>query len=261
MTAAPRQSLIQSLRNNFLTGLVVVAPIGITLYLTWTVVDYVDGTVLPQILPLIPEAYHPDHLLPFSLPGLGLLVFVAFLTFVGSLAKNFFGRELIRVGEGWVERMPVVRSIYNAVKQIAETVFAESGASFKTACLVEYPRKGIWSIAFIATEAKGEVSRRAGEAAGDEMLSVFLPSTPNPTTGFLLFVPRKDVIPLTMSVEEAAKLVISAGLISPPEHVAPQPDRPAPAPLETVVSETRARLPEPPPRPAGARPYSRRFAP
>lgn len=207
-------SFLTRLRNNFLTGLVVVAPIGITVYLTWFIVDFVDSTVLPAVLPLVPAEYQPDQILPFSLPGLGVLIFVVFVVFIGGLAKNFFGREILRVGEGWVDRMPVVRSIYNALKQIAETIFAQSGASFDRACLVQYPRRGVWSIAFIATDTKGEVKARA--APNEEMISVFLPTTPNPTSGFLLFVPAKDVHVLDMTVEEAAKLIISAGLITPP---------------------------------------------
>ena len=128
----PRSPLFQRIRNNFLAGLIVVAPIGLTFYLTYTFVYFVDSTVLP----LLPQAYSPENLLPFSLPGLGVLVFVAFVAFVGGLAKNFLGREVLRVGEGWVDRMPVVRSIYNAIKQITETIFAESGANFDRACLV-----------------------------------------------------------------------------------------------------------------------------
>lgn len=256
MISSVNATLFQRLRTNFLTGLIVVAPIGITLYLTWTLVDYVDSTVLPQVLPLIPEAYHPDKLLPFSLPGLGLLVFVLFVTFIGGFTRNFFGREIIRIGEGWVDRMPVVRSIYNALKQIAETIFAQSGASFDRACLVEYPRRGIWAIAFIATKTKGEVRRKAlGE---DEMLSVFLPTTPNPTSGFLLFVPTADVIILDMTVEEAAKLIISAGLITPPG----QDGLDEPITLDAAAAARIARPAEIAPaqkRLAGARPFSGRF--
>lgn len=212
-----RASLLQRLRNNFLTGIVVVAPVGITAYLTWTIVDYVDRQVLPQVIPLLPEAYRPENLLPFSLPGLGLVVFGLFLIAIGSLTKNFFGREILRLAEGWVDRMPVVRSIYNGLKQIAETIFTQSQNSFEKACLVEYPRRGIWAVAFVSTEARGEVREKtAGTDPDDTMLSVFLPTTPNPTSGFLLFVPKKDVVILDMTVEEAAKLVISAGLVAPP---------------------------------------------
>ena len=220
-----RASLLQRFRNNLLTGIVVVAPFAITLYLTWTVVDYVDAQVLPQVLPLIPEAYRPENLLPFYLPGLGLLVFLLFLVAVGSFTKNFFGREILRIGENWVERMPVVRSIYNALKQIAETIFTQSQNSFEKACLVEYPRRGIWAVAFVSTSTKGEIIQKAH--GGGEMMSVFLPTTPNPTSGFLLFVPKEDVVFLDMSVEDAAKLVISAGLVTPPEAVAKNGAAPA----------------------------------
>ncbi|MEO1292521.1 MAG: DUF502 domain-containing protein [Pseudomonadota bacterium] len=208
-----RSSLLQRLRNNFLTGIVVIAPIGITVYLTWAVVEYVDRQVLPQVLPLLPQQLQPEEFLPFSLPGMGLVFFILFAIAVGSMTKNFFGRELLRIGERWVDRMPVIRSLYNALKQIAETIFTQSKSSFEKACLVEYPRRGTWAIAFVSTTAKGEV--RTKTENGSEMLSVFLPTTPNPTSGFLLFVERDDVIMLDMTVEEAAKMVISAGLVAP----------------------------------------------
>lgn len=206
----PKSPLFQRLRNNFLAGLIVVAPIGLTFYLTYAFVYFVDSTVLP----LLPSAYSPESLLPFSLPGLGVVVFVAFVTFIGGIAKNFLGREVLRVGEGWVDRMPVVRSVYNALKQITETIFSQNSANFDRACLVEYPRRGAWSIAFVAVETRGEVKDKA--SPDEKMMSVFLPTTPNPTSGFLLFVPQCDVIILDMSIEEAAKLIISAGLITPP---------------------------------------------
>ncbi|MEO1329269.1 MAG: DUF502 domain-containing protein [Pseudomonadota bacterium] len=207
---APRVGFFQRMRNNFLTGIVVSAPFAITLYLTWTLIDYVDG----RVLPLIPAPYRPDQWLPFAAPGLGLIVLALFLIIVGSLTKNFFGRELVRISERWVDQMPVIRSVYNALKQIAETIFTQSSNSFERACLVEYPRKGIWAVAFVSTHSKGEVPQKARD--GQSMMSVFLPTTPNPTSGFLLFVPEEDVILLDMSVEEAAKLVISAGLVVPP---------------------------------------------
>ena len=132
---------------------------------------------------------------------------------MGFIAKGIIGRSLIRFAESLVERTPVVRSIYSGIKQISETIFAQSETSFETACLIEYPRKGIWAIGFISTGAKGEIAAKSG---GDgEMMSVFLPTTPNPTSGFLLFVPKTDVIELDMSVEDSAKLVISAGLVYP----------------------------------------------
>ena len=199
------RSTIAALRTNFLTGLVVVAPIVITIYLTWTIINFVDA----QVVPLVPEPLRVD----IGLPGFGVVIFLVFTTAVGYFTKNLFGRQLIRIGESWVDRMPIVRSIYNALKQIVETILSQSSASFQHACLVEYPRRGIWAIAFVSTATKGEIMNKVG---GDGMMSVFLPTTPNPTSGFLLFVPTEDVVLLDMTVEEAAKLVISAGLVTPP---------------------------------------------
>ena len=143
-----------------------------------------------------------------------MVFFLLFTVFVGWIAKGLIGRSMINYAENLVLRMPVVRSIYSGVKQIAETVFAQSDRSFEEACLIEYPRKGIWAIGFVSTTAKGEINRRGGDEE-EQLLSVFVPTTPNPTSGFLLFFPEKDVIKLDMSVEDAAKLVISAGLVYP----------------------------------------------
>ena len=184
------------LRRYFLTGLIVVAPLVITAYLTWSFVLWVDGWVKPYL----PATYNPDTYLPFSLPGYGLLVALVALTMVGFLTANLVGRTIIGFGESLLDRMPLVRVVYKGLKQIFETVLAEQSNSFKQAALIEYPRKGLWSIVFIATETKGEVDHKL---PGEDTISVFLPTTPNPTSGFLLFVPRKDIILLEMSVEEA----------------------------------------------------------
>lgn len=197
------------LRNYFLTGLVITGPIGITLWLTWTFINWVDGLVTP----LVPRVYHPETYLPFSIPGFGLIVAAVLLTMIGFLAANFAGRSLISFGESVVARMPLVRNLYSGLKQIFETILDERGNTFTKAALIQYPRQGLWAIAFISTETKGEVAKRLAEKSG--MMSVFLPTTPNPTSGFLLFVPKADVIELSMSVEDAAKLVISAGLVNP----------------------------------------------
>ncbi len=222
-----RFSLLGGLRNNFLAGVVVIAPIGLTVWLIWTVVGWVDGWVLP----FVPEAYKPEALInrwfggegedmiALNPRGVGVIFFLVFTVLVGWIAKGLVGRSFIRWGESLVGRMPVVRSIYNGVKQIAETVFAQTETSFDKACLIQYPRPGVWAIAFVSTTAKGEVLRKLG--AQDEILTVFMPTTPNPTSGFLLFLPRKDVIELDMSVEDAAKLVISAGLVYPADRAAP----------------------------------------
>ncbi|MBG6164099.1 putative membrane protein [Labrenzia sp. EL_195] len=197
------------LRNYFLTGLVITGPIGITLWLTWTFIKWVDGWVKP----FVPKVYNPETYLPFPVPGFGLIVAIFVLTIVGFLAANFLGRSMISFGEGVVGRMPLVRNIYSGLKQIFETVLDERGNSFTKAALVQYPRKGLWAIVFISTETKGEVAKRLKDTA--KTVSVFLPTTPNPTSGFLLFVPKEDIIELSMGVEDAAKLVISAGLVSP----------------------------------------------
>ncbi|TCO69728.1 DUF502 domain-containing protein [Rhodovulum euryhalinum] len=218
------RSLLARIRNNFLAGLVVIAPVGLTVWLIWTVTGWIDGFVLP----LVPSKFQPEQYIGIDIRGLGVIFFLLFTLVVGWLAKGLIGRSFIAWGERLVGRMPVVRSIYNGLKQIAETVFAQSGTSFDRACLVEYPRKGVWAIAFVSTRTKGEVNRRIPR--DEQMLSVFLPTTPNPTSGFLLFVPQSDVIELEMTVEEAAKLIISAGLVSPDERAIP-----APGPLPDVA--------------------------
>ncbi|MEL6449760.1 MAG: DUF502 domain-containing protein [Pseudomonadota bacterium] len=228
-----RPGLFSRLRASFLTGIVVIAPVGLTIWLIWTVIGWVDGFVWP----LVPTAWQPDSIVNYwignprfvedptgvrvpnpdwirvNVRGVGVIVFLLFTIFVGWIAKGYIGRSLIRWAESLVERTPVVRSIYSGIKQISETVFAQSERSFEKACLIEYPRKGIWAIGFISTMARGEVSERAGNTGA--LLSVFVPTTPNPTSGFLLFFPAEDVIELDMSVEDAAKLVISAGLVYP----------------------------------------------
>lgn len=190
--------------------MIVVAPVFLTFYLIWWFVGLIDSWVLP----LVPEAYQPQPYLGINVKGYGVIVFLIFTVFVGAIAKGFIGRSILHRAERIVDRMPVVRSIYNGLKQIAETILSQSNSSFEKACLVEYPRKGIWAVAFVSTNTKGEV---LDKLPGDEpFLSVFLPTTPNPTSGFLLFLPKADVIILDLDVETAAKLVISAGLISPP---------------------------------------------
>lgn len=204
-----RPGLLGSLRANFLTGLVVIVPVGVTAWLVWTVVGWVDAFVLP----LVPARFLPEQYIGINLRGIGVIFFFLFTIVIGWIAKGLIGRTLIGWAERQVDRMPVVRTIYNGLKQIAETVFSQKETSFDRACLVEYPRRGIWAIAFISTNAKGEID--AQTPRDETYLSVFLPTTPNPTSGFLLFVPQSDVIELSMAIEDAAKLVISAGLVYP----------------------------------------------
>jgi uncharacterized membrane protein len=224
----PRRPILTALRNNFIAGLVVIAPIGLTLWLIWTVVGWVDSFVWP----FVPDAYQPEELvnrlmgrvpmdanwIEVNVRGIGVVIFLIFTMLVGWMGKGLIGRSFLRWGESLVARVPVMRSIYNAVKQIAETVFAQSDTSFDKACLIEYPRKGIWAIGFISTSTKGEVLTKANTGP---MISVFVPTTPNPTSGFLLLFPTKDVIELDMTVEDAAKFVISAGLVYPGEKDMP----------------------------------------
>ena len=221
-----RGTLVGSLRASFLTGLVVIAPIGLTVWLVWTVMGWVDAFVLP----MVPGRFQPERYIGINLRGVGVIFFFVFTLFIGWVAKGFIGRSLIRWAESIVQGLPVVRSVYNGLKQIAETVFNTSDTSFDRACLVEYPRKGIWAVAFISTGAKGEIDRSI--PVGEPKLSVFLPTTPNPTSGFLLFVPRSEVIELDMSIEDAAKLIISAGLVYP--HEPDEPGRRPHVPPETI---------------------------
>ncbi len=204
-----RRGLLNRLRNYLLTGIIVAAPLTITVYLTASMINWVDNRVKPWI----PPRWNPESYLPFPLPGIGVVIAVIVLILLGFFTANIFGRTIIAIGEAILNRMPLIRNVYAALKQIFETALSERSRTFRTAGLVEYPRRGLWAIVFIATDATGEISHRLPHE--DDAISVFLPTTPNPTSGFLLFVPRKDVLVLDMSVEDAAKLVISAGLITP----------------------------------------------
>ncbi|SCA54810.1 conserved hypothetical protein [Candidatus Terasakiella magnetica] len=197
------------LRAYFLTGILVTAPISITILLAWLFIDFVDE----KVTPLIPLDYNPETYLPFSLPGLGLLIVIIMLTVVGMLTAGFIGKLLVRLSEGIMARMPVISGIYSATKQIFETVLAQKSQAFREAVMIEYPRRGIWAIGFITGTTKGEVQNLTEESC----VNIFLPTTPNPTSGFLLFVPKKDLIPLNMSVEQAVKMVISGGIVTPPD--------------------------------------------
>jgi uncharacterized membrane protein len=196
------------LRNYFLTGVIVAGPLAVTAYIVWWIITTVDGMVKP----LVPSAYLPDNYLPFRVPGYGLVVAFVGLTLLGFLTANLVGRSLLRLGEVVLNRMPLVRGVYKTFKQIFETIFSQSGTSFRKVGLVQYPAKGMWSIVFISSEPSAEVATRL---PGADYISVFLPCTPNPTTGFYFFLPRDEVIELPIPVEEGAKLIMSAGLIQP----------------------------------------------
>jgi len=228
-----RPGLLTRLRAYFLTGVIVTAPISITIFLVWQFISFVDS----QVGSLVPERYNPETYLPFSLPGLGLLVMLAFLTVVGMLTAGLAGRGLVRMGERLLSRMPVVRSVYGTLKQIFETVLAQSSRSFREVVLIEYPRRGIGAIGFVTGPTRGEVQARAD----DELVNVFLPTTPNPTSGFLLFVPKKDLIHLDMTIEEGIKLVISGGIVAPPRDGEPPTAKAAAPPVEPAGLRIAAR--------------------
>lgn len=203
----PKRSFWLRLRNYFITGIIVVAPISLTIYLISLIINLIDD----KILPLFPERYNPETYLPFAVPGIGVLVFVLVLTLVGWLTTGLVGRTIVRVGENLLDRMPVVRSIYSALKQIFETVFSQNSRAFRDVVLIPYPREGCWALGFATGTTRGEVQ----DVIQDEVVNVFLPTTPNPTSGFLLFLPKRDVIFLEMTVEQGIKLVISGGVVTP----------------------------------------------
>lgn len=205
-----RGSLGSRLRTYFLAGILVTAPITITLYAAWIFVDFVDG----KVTPLIPVQYNPSTYLPFDIPGLGLLVVAVVLILIGWLTAGFLGRLVLRISERILRRMPIISGVYGAIKQIFETVLKKQSKAFREAVLVEYPRRGMWAIAFITGRTEGEVQNLTEE----EVINVFLPTTPNPTSGFLLFIPKKDLIHLSMAVDEAIKMVISGGIVTPPDR-------------------------------------------
>lgn len=207
---AHRSGTLPRLRNYFLTGLVIAAPLFLTVYITRTFVEWIDGMVVP----LIPTAYRFDQRLPFAVPGFGLLVALVFITILGFLTANFIGRRLLQVGESLLGRMPIIRNVYGGLKQVIETVVSRPNA-FKQVGMIEYPRPGTWSIVFLAAEASGRIGEIVTGGPDDDAVSVFLPTSPNPTNGFLFFVKRSELVIIDMTVEDALKMIISAGLLSP----------------------------------------------
>jgi len=216
------------LRGYFLTGLIVVGPVAITIYVVWWFINLVDAWVKP----LIPKAYLPETYLPFNVPGVGLIVGIFGLMVIGALTANLFGRTIVSYGEMMLDRMPVVRGVYRLLKQIFTTIFSKSGSSFKRVGVIEFPRKGLFALVFVSGEPPAEVKDKIGN--GEALMTVFMPNAPNPTTGFVIFMPAKDVTLLDMPIEDGAKMVISAGL------VAPQQDT-----LKTLAEEARAKKPLP----------------
>jgi uncharacterized membrane protein len=198
------------LRNYFLTGLVVVGPVTITLYIAWYFINIIDAWVKPYI----PKIYNPESYVPFPIPGVGLVFAIIGLTMIGALTANLIGRSLISAGEVMLGRTPIVRNVYQGLKQIFESVVTASAPnqSFQKVALMEFPSKGIWSIVFITGDAAEQI---AAEVPGQDLISVFMPTGMLPPSGFVCFVPRKDVMPVKMTVEDAAKIIISAGMVNP----------------------------------------------
>ena len=197
------------IRTYFLTGLIVAGPVAITIWLVWSFVTWVDDLVRP----FIPIAYRPETYLPIKVPGFGLIIAFVALTTLGFLTANLVGRTFVEIGETILERVPIVRPIYRGLKQVFETLFSKSGSSFRTVGLVEFPAPGMWSLVFLSTPPGADLS--ATLPSREEYVSAFMPCTPNPTTGFFFYVLRRDVIELGISVEDAAKLLMSAGMIQP----------------------------------------------
>jgi len=208
MVVAPHAGPAARIRNYFLTGLVVAGPVLVTAYLTWSFITWVDDLVRP----FIPPIYRPETYLPWPIPGTGLVVAFFVLTLLGFLTANLVGRTLVGWGEGLLNRMPIVRPVYKTMKQIFETLFSKTGSSFRQVALVEFPSPGMWSLVFVSQAPNSEIAAKLPQT---EHVSAFMPCTPNPTTGFFFYVPRKDLIVLDISVENAMTLLISAGMVQP----------------------------------------------
>ena len=204
-------SLFARFRRYFLAGILVTSPILITAYVTWMIITFIDT----QVAGILPESMDFTKKLPRQIPGLGLIISIIAITFIGALTPGFIGRTLLKTGERVLDKMPVVRSIYGAIKQIMETVMSTNSESFREVVLVEYPRKDIWVIGFVTGETKGEVQTLNKH----KLINVFIPTTPNPTSGFLLFLPKKDLIYMEMKVEDAVKMVISGGIVTPKNNI------------------------------------------
>jgi uncharacterized membrane protein len=205
--SAFQMSLGARLRTYFFAGVLITAPVSLTIYLAWLFITFVDE----RVFSLLPPEYNPETYFRFSIPGIGLLLALVGLTLIGALTAGILGRAINQLFEGILNRLPVIRSLYGAIKQIMETVLANKSSAFRECVLIEYPRKGIWTLGFITGTSKGEVQDKTAE----EVINVFVPTTPNPTSGFLLFVPAQDIIRLKMPIEDGLKLVVSGGIVTP----------------------------------------------
>ena len=207
----PLKNLLTKIRSYFFTGVLVTAPVVITFWIVISLVNIFDGLVTP----LIPQKYNPNSYLPRDIPGIGLIVLISFLIVVGFLTANFFGRWLVKQSELFFQNLPFIKFFYKTIKQILETILSSKSKAFRKAVLIEYPRKGLWVIGFSTGDCQGEIRNKIKQ----DMVNVFVPTTPNPTSGFLLMVPKKDIKFLNIGVDEAIKIVISAGVIKNPETI------------------------------------------
>ena len=198
----------EKLRAYFFTGILVTAPVSITFYMAYKIIIWIDNGVERLLPPQIKEYYDE---IPFTLPGLGVLLLIVALILVGMFAAGFVGGFFVRLGDWIVKKMPVVSSIYSLLKQVFETLFSKQNKSFRQVALLEYPRKGIWILGFVSGNTEGEIKQKTEK----EMVNIFIPTTPNPTSGFLIFVPKEDIILLDMSVEDGLKFVVSCGIVVP----------------------------------------------
>ena len=212
--------MLKTLRRHLVAGLILWVPLLITFFIVRFLIRFVDRTLL-----LLPTAWRPETLLGFSIPGLGLILAFGILLLTGVLAANFAGRRLMDIGDRIVNRIPLVSGIYSGAKQVAETLFADSSTAFKRVMLVEHPRKGVWAMCFQTSEAIGEIQARTD----DDVVCVFLPTTPNPTSGFLLFVPKQELVPLDMRVDEGLRMIVSLG-VAVPSWTSPEAARASLAP-------------------------------
>jgi uncharacterized membrane protein len=203
----PKSGFWTRIRNYFFTGMIITAPIVITVYLAWILIDFIDR----KVTQIIPKKFQLSEIIGFDIPGAGIIIGLLILIIIGFITANYFGRTLIKTGEKILDKMPFIRSVYGASKQIFETLFAQQSSSFRQVVLVEFPRKGVRELAFITGQTEGEIQNMTE----DVVYNVFVPATPNPTTGFLLFVPKQDLIFLSMSVDEGLKMIISGGMVTP----------------------------------------------
>jgi uncharacterized membrane protein len=205
-----RSRLREHIRTYFIAGILITGPIALTLYLAWSFVRTVDSAVSA----VLPAEYNPETYLPFYIPGIGLIVLLVGLTLIGALTAGYLGRVLVRASERLLARMPVVRGLYSATKQIFETVLSKQSTMFREVVLVEWPRRDMWTVAFVTVPPEGEIK----DLSPPDSIGVYVPTTPNPTSGFLIYLPRTDVRPLAMTVEEGIKLVVSGGIVAPPDR-------------------------------------------